>query len=252
LDYLLEGRNLSKYYSGTEALHDFTIQVAPNEILGLVGDNGAGKSTTIKILSGAVAPDKGEIRFKGSVIDRYSVPKARALGIETVYQEKTLLPQHPLWRNVFLGRELKARSGLLDVERMKEETGKLIHQYLGLRSHVINPDSIIGNLSGGERQGVVIARALYFNAELVSLDEPIVGLSLVESEKVLNFIKEIKAQKKSCVFVTHNISHVYSVADRFVILDRGRKVLEIPKHDVELDQLTQMMLEIVKVGHAPA
>jgi simple sugar transport system ATP-binding protein len=252
MDYVLEGLNLSKYYGGTEALHDFTIQVGQGEILGLVGDNGAGKSTTIKILSGAVAPDKGEIRFKGSVIDHYSVPKARELGIETVYQEKTLLPQHPLWRNVFLGRELQDRSGLLDVERMKKETQKLIGQYLGLRSRVISPDSIIGNLSGGERQGVQIARALFFNAELVNLDEPIVGLSLVESEKVLGFIREIKAQNKSCIFVTHNISHVYSVADRFVILDRGSKVLEIPKHDVDLDQLTQKMLEIVKVGNASA
>jgi len=243
---LLEARNICKYFSGVKALEDVSFHVGYNEIVGLVGDNGAGKSTLIKIISGVYPPDKGEIYWKGQKIDKLTVDKARALGIETVYQERALLPQQTVWRNIFVGREITNKLGVLDIKKMKQITDDILRRFLGLRGMGITPDSIVANLSGGEKQGIAIARALYFEADLILLDEPTVGLSLAETQKVLEFVKDIKRHGKSCIFVTHNIDHVFPVADRFVILDRGRKVLDISKESVTRDDLMNIMLKIAR------
>jgi simple sugar transport system ATP-binding protein len=222
--------------------------VGYNEIVGLLGDNGAGKSTLIKILTGVHRPDSGEIYWKGQKLENYSVAKARDLGIETVFQERALCEQHTLWRNIFMGREIVNQLGVVDIKKEKEETERIMRQYMGFTSAALSVDSVVGTLSGGEKQGVAIARALYFKADLIILDEPTTGLSLSETQKVLGFVQQIKEQGKSAIFITHNIYHVYPVADRIVILDRGRVVGEFLKKDISLEELVNRLYLVARTG----
>lgn len=240
--------NIHKSFGEVTALHDENFEVGYNEIVGLVGDNGAGKSTLIKILTGVFAPDRGEIYFKGKKITRHSVEQARRLGIETVYQEKALGEQQTLWRNIFMGREITSRLGFLQIEKAKEEANRILKEIIGFTAEGLTPDSVVKWLSGGEKQGVVIARALYFEADLIILDEPTIGLSLSETKKVLDFVKGIKEQGKSCIFITHNIYHVYPVADRLAILDRGKTVGEFRKEDISLEELVDKLYLVARTG----
>ncbi|MEM1515582.1 MAG: ATP-binding cassette domain-containing protein [Candidatus Bathyarchaeia archaeon] len=247
MEPLLEAKDIHKFFGKVHALRGVNFQVNHNEIVGLVGDNGAGKSTLIKILSGVFPPDKGSIYWRGEKIDKLTVQKARELGIVTVFQERALVERQPLWRNIFLGRELTNKLGFLKVKEQKLETEKLM-KTLGFTSSAVTPDSIVKYMSGGEKQGVAIARSLYFNAELIILDEPTVGLSLFETQKVLDFVREIKERGKSCIFITHNIYHVYPVADRFVVLDRGKCVAEFFKKDIDLNTLADKLVAIARGG----
>lgn len=249
MDYMLEMRNISKRFGEVQALRDVDFVVASREVVGLVGDNGAGKSTLIKIVTGYYQQDSGEVYFKGQKLEDLSVAKARQLGIETVYQERALADLQTLWRNIFMGRELTTRYGFLDVGKMKQETEKLMVGSMGFTSAAVAPDSVVRTFSGGEKQGVAIVRALYFDAELIILDEPTMGLSLSETRKLLDFIGGIKAAGKSCIFIDHNIFHVYSVADRVVVLDRGMVAGEFLTKDIALDQLMDKMYRVAQTGH---
>jgi simple sugar transport system ATP-binding protein len=252
MEYLAELVNIHKSFGKVNALIGVDFQVGYNEIVGLVGDNGAGKSTLIKILTGVHAPDEGEIYFKGKKIEKHSVEKARELGIETVYQERALGEKQPLWKNIFMGRELANSLGFLQVEKAKEETHRIMRELIGFTSSAVTPDSTVKTLSGGEKQGVTIARALYFQADLIILDEPTMGLSLSETRKVLDFVRGIKERGKSCVFITHNIYHVYPVADRLVILDRGRIAGEFRKEDISLEELVDRLYLVARTGKIEA
>ncbi|MDH7485310.1 MAG: ATP-binding cassette domain-containing protein [Anaerolineae bacterium] len=249
MDYMLEMRNISKRFGEVQALRDVNFVVAPQEVVGLVGDNGAGKSTLIKIVTGYYQQDSGEVYFKGQKLEDLSVAKARQLGIETVYQERALADQQTLWRNIFMGRELTTRNGFLDVRKMKRETEKLMVGSMGFTSAAVAPDSVVRTFSGGEKQGVAIVRALYFDAELIILDEPTMGLSLSETRKLLDFVGGIKEAGKSCIFIDHNVFHVYSVADRVVVLDRGMVAGEFLTKDIALDQLMDKMYRVAQTGH---
>ena len=148
--------------------------------------------------------------------------RARSLGIETVYQERALCEKQPIWRNMFMGREPRTRWGLLDVHHMRAESARLMSEHMGFTSAAVHPDNVVATMSGGEKQGVAITRALYFDAQLVILDEPTVGLSLTETKKTLDFVGNIKKAGKSAIFIDHNIFHVYPIVDRLYVLDRGR------------------------------
>lgn len=248
-NYRLEIKNISKTFGEVQSLRNVSFQLGQNEVVGLLGDNGAGKSTLIKIITGYYQPDEGEIYFNGQKVDKLSVPKARQLGVETVYQERALAELQALWRNIFLGRELQNRWGLLDVKKMKEETHNLMVKSMGFTSTAVDPDSKIGTFSGGEKQGVAIVRALYFDAEIIVLDEPTMGLSLQETRKLINFVKSIKQAGKAAIFIDHNIFHVYSVADRVVVLDRGRVAGEFRTSDITLADLMDKMYKIAETGH---
>ncbi len=247
-EYRIEMRNVSKSFGDVESLRNVDFKLSQNEVVGLLGDNGAGKSTMIKTLTGYHQPDSGEIYFNGEKIDHLSVPKARALGVETVYQERALAELQTLWRNIFIGRELRNRFGFLKVREMKEETHRLMVQSMGFTSFAVSPDSVIKNFSGGEKQGVAIVRALYFDAEVIILDEPTMGLSLKETRKLLNFVRGIKEAGKSAIFIDHNIFHVYSVADRVVVLDRGAVAGEFRTADITLEDLMDKMYQIAETG----
>src|SRR5512136_2040351 len=235
---LLELRNINKTFGEVAAVHDVNLTIGSNEIVGLLGDNGAGKSTLVKLITGYHRPDLGgEIYVKGRKVDNLSVAMARELGIEVVYQERALADKQSLWRNIFMGRELSNPWGRLDLKGMRRETGKLMQTLMGFTSAAVTPESVVKTFSGGERQGVAITRALYFKAELIILDEPTMGLSLSETKKCLDFVASIKASGKSAIFIDHNIFHVYPVADRIVVLDRGTVAGQYLKDELTLQQL---------------
>lgn len=243
---LVELKNISKTFGRVSALDrvNFFIKGEP-EIVALIGDNGAGKSTLIKIISGVLAPDSGEIYVRGEKVDRWSVAKARAAGIETVYQDRALVLQQTIARNIFMGRERTGILGFVKGRLQLAEADRLMRT-IGFTSKVFSPDSVVAKLSGGERQGVAIARALYFQADLMILDEPTTALSLTESEKVFDFIRRAKESGTSCIFISHNIYHAYDVAERFVILDRGKVVMETDREHTTAEQLVKDMQEIAR------
>ena len=248
MTYRLELRDVSKSFGEVKSLRNVTFHVEHNEVVGLLGDNGAGKSTLIKVVTGYYQPDSGELYFNGQKVDRLTVPKARELGVETVYQERALAEQQTLWRNIFLGRELTTRFGVMDVNKMRTETNRLMVESMGFTSSAVTPDSTIKNFSGGEKQGVAIVRALYFEAELIILDEPTMGLALSETKKLINFVRQIKAAGKSAIFIDHNVFHVYEVADRVVVLDRGAVAGSFMTKDITLDDLMEKMYQVAHTG----
>jgi simple sugar transport system ATP-binding protein len=245
---VLELRHVSKSFGGVHALHDVSMRLAAGEVLGLVGDNGAGKSTLIKIITGYHRPDSGEVLFAGRRVDDLTVRKARALGVETVYQERALAEQQSLWRNIFMGRPLTYPGGMLNVGEMRRVTAALMREEMGFTSAILTPDTPVTGLSGGERQGLAIVRALHFEADIIILDEPTMGLSLTETEKCLDFVRGIRQAGKSAIFIDHNIFHVYSVADRIMIIDRGRLAGEFPTSRYSLEELTAIMREVAVTG----
>jgi simple sugar transport system ATP-binding protein len=247
-EYRLELKNISKSFREVKSLQNINFQLGRNEVVGLLGDNGAGKSTLIKIITGYHQPDDGEVFYEGQKIDHLTVPRARELGIETVYQERALAEQQSLWRNIFIGRELSNRLGFLRVKEMNAETEHLMLESMGFTSTAVTPESTIKTFSGGEKQGVAIVRALHFDAEIIVLDEPTMGLSLKETRKLLNFVRSIKEAGKSAVFIDHNIFHVYSVADRVVVLDRGRVAGEFMTSAISLNDLMDKMYRVAETG----
>lgn len=244
----LELRNITKSFGKVAAVNNVTLKVGQPEIIGLIGDNGAGKSTLIKIIAGVHPPNSGEIYIKGQKMDHWSVTKAREMGIETVYQDRALVVQQTIARNIFMGRE---KTGLLDFMKVKEQFAEAdrLMRTIGFTSKVFSSDSIVATLSGGERQGVAIARALYFKADLIILDEPTTALSLTESEKVFNFVRQIKEQGRSCIFISHNIYHTYDICERFVVIDRGQIVLETDKTQTTAERLVKDLQDIARAGH---
>jgi simple sugar transport system ATP-binding protein len=245
---ILSLSGISKSFGGVKAIRGIDFHVEHNEIVALIGDNGAGKSTLIKVITGVNKPNAGEIYFKGKRITRHSVKTSRDLGIETVYQEKALSDLQALWRNIFMGRELTTFGGFLKIREQKKHAERLLRDEMGFTSSVITVNSPVKGLSGGEKQGVAIGRALFFNAELIILDEPTVGLSISETAKVLDFIKDVKKRGKSVIFISHNIHHVYDVADRFVILDRGQVAKSYRKENISSDELSDRMVKLARTG----
>jgi simple sugar transport system ATP-binding protein len=244
----LELRGVTKAFGGVQVLRDVDFRLTAGEVVGLLGDNGAGKSTLIKIITGVHPPDSGEVMFDGHRVSNLTVHRARALGVETVYQERALAEQQPLWRNIFMGRPLTGPLGFLRVDEMRRATARLMSESMGFTSAVLTPDTTVLGLSGGERQGLAIVRALHFEADIIILDEPTMGLSLKETDKLLHFVGGIRAAGKSAIFIDHNIFHVYSVADRIVLLDRGRVAGDFPTSRHPLDELTRMMRHLAETG----
>jgi len=244
----VELRDISKSFRGVWALRNVNFHLRPGEVVGLVGDNGAGKSTLVKILTGVHRPDEGEILFNGRAVTGLTVQRARRMGIETVYQERALAENLPLWRNIFMGRAMAGRLGFLKVGEMRRVTAELMRESMGFTSAALTPDTSVTGLSGGERQGLAIVRALHFDANIIVLDEPTMGLSLKETEKVIGFARGIRAAGKSCVFIDHNMFHVHTVADRIVVIDRGQVAGEFPTSRYSLDELIEVMREIAATG----
>jgi len=236
--------DIDKNFGAVQALKKVNVEVRSGEILGLLGDNGAGKSTLIKILAGVFPPDRGEIFFEGSRVNFSSPRDARAMGIETVHQALSLVDIMSISRNFFLGREPTRRIGpirLLDRKKMNEECERAV---TGLGVRVRSPNEFVSILSGGERQAISIGRAMHFKVKLLILDEPLAALSVRETREVLRQVEKVSESGVSVIFITHNVYHVYPVAERFVMLDKGMKIGEVYKKDASPEDI----IEIIATG----
>ena len=245
---IIELKNVTKRFGGITALNKASLHVNVGEVVGLIGDNGAGKSTLIKTLVGVYAPDEGEITIRGKKVSNWTALRARESGIETVFQDRALCPQQSIVWNIFMGKELTYPFGFIREKEQIHEANRLIRE-IGFTSKLIDAESPVGNLSGGERQGVAIARAIYNNAELIILDEPTNALSLNETQKVFDFVRNVKKSNRSVLFIGHNIFHVYDISDRFVLLDRGEVVHNLNKKDVETPEALMKIMRDTVSNH---
>ena len=235
---IISVRNLHKWYSGVHALKGVTLDVMPGQALGLVGDNGAGKSTLINILSGLHQQDEGEILVEGQQTDIRNPKDAMRLGIETIYQYNSMVPIMSISRNMFIGREpLKwaiGGFGILDERKMRDDSVAAI---ANVDLHLRSPDALVGELSGGQRQGVAIARAMHFKSKVMILDEPTNHLSVKETAKVIGFVQGLKAQGVTSIFISHNMQHVFACCDRVVAMALGKVVLDKPVSETSIDEV---------------
>jgi simple sugar transport system ATP-binding protein len=243
--YALQMIHIEKYFGLVQALKDVNFNIGRNEIVGLIGDNGAGKSTLVKIITGVYRPTSGEMFIAGRKVNpqKHSVRRAHEMGIETVYQDRSLGEKQALWRNFFIGRQIAGPLGFINVKKEKAIAQEIMLNTIGFRGRGITIDSKVNKLSGGERQGVAIGRAMHFEAELIVLDEPTVALSLKEVRKVLDFVHQIKDGGKACIYISHTLADVYEVADRFIVMDRGEIVANTKKEDTTLEQLDAFLLD---------
>jgi simple sugar transport system ATP-binding protein len=224
---LVRMHRINKSYGKIRALHDASLNINENEIVGLLGDNGAGKSTLVKVLSGAVRPNDGEIFIHGRPVRVESTTDAISHKIETIHQDSALVPELSIARNLFLGREPTKGSRVLnrlDHETMNRVAATLLKQ-VGIKKE-IPPTTPINALSGGERQAVAIARAMYFDSELIILDEPTNNLGVAETRAVLQFVRDARDSGHSCILIAHNIYHVFQVVDRIAVMRHGAVVVD--------------------------
>ncbi len=243
-EHIVRMEGVQKYFGAVQALRDINLAIGRNEVVGLIGDNGAGKSTLIKTLTGVMAPSAGRIFVRDQEINaqKFSVGAAHELSIETVYQDKSLGEKQPLWRNFFVGRQITDRLGFIKVREQKRIAEEILLTTIGFRGVGITVDSTVSDLSGGERQGIAIGRAMHFNSDLIILDEPTAALAVKEVRKVLDFVRRIKASGRACIYIEHNLAHVHEVADRLVVLDRGEIVADIFPRDMTVPELTEYLI----------
>lgn len=234
---ILEVRNVSKSFGTVRALRGVSASVRAGEVTAVLGDNGAGKSTFIKMLSGVHAPDSGEYLVDGDPVRFTSPRNALDRGIATVYQDLALAPLMPIWRNFFLGSEPK-KFGFLQ----SREAKKIVVEELGKMGIFLrDPEQPVGTMSGGERQSVAIARAVYFGARVLILDEPTSALGVRQAGVVLRYIVQAKERGLGVIFITHNPNHAYPVSDHFVLLERGRTIGDYRKSEITIAELARQM-----------
>lgn len=242
---LVELRHVSKSFGSVYALRDVNLALYEKKIVSLLGDNGAGKSTLTKIISGVHAPDEGELYIKGKKVANWNAARARLLGIETVYQDKALAEHQNVTSNIFMGREITTWLGFINGRKQRQEAEALMRR-IGFTSKVMSPSSVVSRLSGGEREGVAIARSMFFKADLIILDEPTTALSLTQSQEVLKFVERARQEGASVLFISHNIFQSHQVADHIVIVDRGRIAAQMDKEDISAIELTELMQDLAK------
>ena len=239
---IISVRNLHKWYSGVHALKGVSLDFKPNEAVGLVGDNGAGKSTLINILSGLHAADEGEVFVEGEKASITNPRDAMDLGIETIYQYNSMVPIMSIARNMFIGREPLKLSlggiGILDEAKMRRQSVEAIAD---VDLHLRSPDALVGELSGGQRQGVAIARAMHFRSKVMILDEPTNHLSVKETTKVIGFVKSLKEQNVTGIFISHNMHHVFACCDRIIAMALGEVVLDKPIGETNIDEVHDLL-----------
>lgn len=231
---MLELANISKHFGANQALTDVSLTLEPGEVVGLLGDNAAGKSTLVKIMAGNFAPSAGSIRIGGEEVRFHGPLEAREKGIEVVYQDLALCDNLSAAANVFLGRELyKSRAlGVLDYSAMVRRAGELFEQ---LQSET-RPQDLVRQMSGGQRQAVAIARTRLGNPKIVLMDEPTAAISLRQLAEVLELIRRLRDAKVAVVLVSHRVADVFAVADRIVVLRRGRKVADCKIADISPEE----------------
>ncbi len=237
---MLRMEEIVKEFPGVRALDRVKFDLEPGEVHVLLGENGAGKSTLIKILSGIYQPDRGSIECEGQLRHITSYRDSQALGIATIYQDRALVDSVSIYRNIFMGNEIVSGLGFLNKRKMRDITRRLLRESISIG--LSNPNQNVGELSGGQKQAVAIVRAIHFKARLLLLDEPTNALSVKESQQVMAFVKGLRDEGISSIFVTHNLFHVHSLADRFVILNRGLKVGDYRKSEISIERLEEIIV----------
>jgi simple sugar transport system ATP-binding protein len=240
---LLEARGIVKSFGRVNALRGANFTVLPREVVALVGDNGAGKSTLVKVLAGVHAPDAGEIRFEGEPVTIHSPLQARALGIETVYQDLALAAELDPAANLFLGRELLrsgplGRLGFLDKRAMHRRADESFEQ-LGV--NLQDTGAPVAAMSGGQRQGIAVSRAVTWASKVVFMDEPTAALGVVQTRNVLDLIKRVRDQGLSVVLISHNMPEVFEVADRIEVLRLGERVARFNRGEASMEDIVGAM-----------
>jgi simple sugar transport system ATP-binding protein len=249
---VLEARGINKWFGPVRALTDVDFAVCPGEIVALIGDNGAGKSTLINVLTGVLRPDAGEMLFQGRPVHFSSPHDARELGIETVYQDLAIAPHLDAVANIYLGREAKlpgllGKLGFLDNKKMRQETAE---QLARLRVRVPNLQRRMITLSGGQRQGVAVARSVMWASKVVIMDEPTAALGVAQAGMVLDLMREVRNSGTPVVFISHNMPHVFEVADRIVVLRLGKVVAQLDPRCDSIDAAVSLMTGSVRAGAA--
>jgi len=240
---LLEVRHLSKSFGPVQALSDLSMKVHAGEVVALAGDNGAGKTTLIKAISGVYRPTSGEVLLRGAPVQFNSPQEAREKGIETIYQDLALADNLSIGANIFLGREPMRRAmGFLPVldRRKMAEAAKATMALLDF--HVNRLDAPVSNFSGGQRQAVAIGRAVYWNAQILIMDEPTAALGVPEQRKVISLIHQLKAQGRGVIFISHNLQDIFAVSDRIVVLRRGVQAGERKISETSHDEVVKLMI----------
>ncbi|HZS92750.1 MAG TPA: ATP-binding cassette domain-containing protein [Chloroflexota bacterium] len=251
---IMEARGISKHFGSVIALENADFEVYPGEIVALIGDNGAGKSTLIKILSGAMRPDTGTITFRGRPVDFHSPRDARAAGIETVYQDLALAPDLDVAANLFLGREIKQPGllGRLDFYNQRAMRERAAEHLRELKVNLRSIRQTVDTLSGGQRQSVAVARAVFWGKDLIILDEPTAALGVAQSGMVLQLMRRIRDAGTAVIFISHNMPHVWEVADRMIVLRRGRRVGTLYPQEHTMDQAVSLMTGAITMEEAGA
>lgn len=249
---LIEAQGVAKRFGRVEALRHVDFWVGHGEVVGLLGDNGAGKSTLIKILNGLFPPDRGRILWEGKPIRLRSPREAQRLGIAVVYQDLAVVDLMNIHRNMFLGREdaVSTRIGPIRIFRPQIAKRQAERALSDIGIHVRDTDEPLMNLSGGERQSIAIAQAIHFSAKLLIMDEPTSQLSLKETNKVLHYIDQARARGVSVVFITHNMRHVYPIADQFCVLSHGESLGQFRRDEVTEDEISDLIVEGRKAHRA--
>ena len=241
---LYEAKNITKRYGNLVALDGVDFHIAPREVIGLLGDNGAGKSTLIKMMSGVVEPNQGSVFVEGKETKIKNRKESEEIaGIETIYQNSALCDDMTIMRNIFMGREITNSFGFMNHKKMEEVSTEVLTSGVEIAG-IDSPNKEIGALSGGQKQAVAIARAVYFKRKILLLDEPTSALSVRETEKVLNYVTDLKKENVSSVIVTHNLYHAFQVCDRFVVMSHGRVVFEKTKEDTNIEEVTEQVIKV--------
>jgi simple sugar transport system ATP-binding protein len=249
---LVELQNVSKFFDNVVALEDVSMTIQRGQVMCLLGDNGAGKSTLIKILSGVHPPSRGRLLFEGREVHFASPRDALDAGIATVYQDLAMIPLLSISRNFFLGSEPTAGWGPFRRFNMRFADQVTRDELAKMGIQLRDTAQAVGTLSGGERQSVAIARAVYFGAKVLILDEPTAALGVKEASVVLRYIAQARARGLGVVFITHNVHHAYPIGDRFTLLNRGRSYGTFNKSDVSREEVVQMMAggeELEELSH---
>ncbi len=254
-DLLLEMRNITKFFGGLCAVNKVDFSIRAGEVVGLVGDNAAGKSTLMKILAGAYTPSDGEILLESRRVRFHDPQDARSMGIEMMFQDLALVPELDVAENLFLGKEVAHRLfGVITLKFLLNRRAMSAKAEQFLRDLCINVDDVhekVRNLSGGQQQSVSIARTMFFNAKLVILDEPTSAISVRETRRVLELIGQLKTKGISVVIVSHRMEDIFAVADRIVVMRRGRKVEDVHKGETSMERVIRKIIGTEADGQEP-
>ncbi|MCO4256383.1 ATP-binding cassette domain-containing protein [Pseudarthrobacter cellobiosi] len=241
-DYLLRIEGITKKYGVNTVLDDVSFDIGKGEVVGLLGDNGAGKSTLVKIMSGVVPATAGDFSWDGTKHPHVNRALTESLGIETIFQDSALVPQMSISRNIFMGREITNRLGLMKIKEMDAITSEILDSVVTIEG-IKSSKQLVSSLSGGQAQAVAIARAVHFKRSLLILDEPTSALAVRATEALLDYLRALKADGISSVLVTHNLHHAFEVCDRHIVMNHGRKILDVRREDTSVEELTAAVVE---------